>query len=51
MVYPLPVVKNYPAQTGADSRGRAVSAYDTRYNPVAAILLGFDEVWQFGDKA
>ena len=51
VAYPLPVVDNYLAQSGKTADGREVSKYDRTQNPAIAILSGFDDIWQLGDKA
>ncbi|AJQ95859.1 phosphatase PAP2 family protein [Gynuella sunshinyii] len=49
VVYPLPVVDNFIAQTGKDAHGNLINKYDRAVNPVIQLLKGFDEVWSLGD--
>ena len=49
--YPLPVIKNYVAQTRGDDDGKEVNRFDPAHNPIIHILSGFDDIWQLGDEA
>ncbi len=47
--YPLPLSDTYRNQTGKNTRGEDVRAYDDRDNPIIEILSGFNHIWTLGD--
>lgn len=48
--YPLPITENYYNQTGKNSKGEEVRAYDDKDNPVIELLSGFNRIWTLGDE-
>ncbi|WP_428240382.1 phosphatase PAP2 family protein [Gynuella sp.] len=49
VMYPLPIVENFIAQTGKDTHGNSINKYDRSVNPVIRLLKGLDDVWSLGD--